>query len=73
MEVQNLAKFAFYHSAERVVGSGAILHRGPKSPFFSQPGACSTFFRGRRSALKLVRRFFHSAERVVSRGRDTAL
>ena len=44
MEAQNLAKFAFYHSAERVVRSGAILHRGPKSPFCHSPERVVRFF-----------------------------
>ena len=43
----------------------------PKIAYFPQCGACNTFFRGRRITLKPVSVFFHSAERVVSRGWDT--
>ena len=38
-----LKKFAFYHSAERVVGRGAILHPGPKSSFCHSPERVARF------------------------------
>ena len=60
----------FNHSAERVVGRGAILHPGPKSLFCHNPERVVRFS-WHAQHFEAHRCFYHSAERVVSQPRDT--